>query len=67
MIGREQIAELAELYSEFHAALDPFAPSTLAAEKAFYHALHAAHAADLPFPEFRRYAVWQCKLYLRKN
>ena len=70
MISREQIAELSELYSEFHAALDPFTPVALAAEKAFYerlHTLQAAHAADLPFPEFRRYAIWQCKLYLRKN
>ena len=67
---REQIAGLAELYSDFHAALDPFAPETLAAETAFYErlqTLYAAHAADLPFPEVRRYAVWQCKLYLRRN
>ena len=70
MISREQIAELAELYSEFHAALDPFTSEALVAERDFYErlrTLHASHAADLPFSEFRHYAVWQCKLYLRKN
>jgi hypothetical protein len=70
VIPREEIALLAELYSDFHAALDPVAPKTAAAEKAFYErlqTLHATHAADVPFQEFRRYAVWQCKLYLRRN
>ena len=70
MISKEQIAALAELYSEFHAALDPFSPNALHAEAAFFErlqSLHAAQAPDLPFPEFRRYAVWQCKLYLRRN
>ena len=70
MISRDQIAELFKLYSEFHGAIDPFAPDVLKAEESFYerlHSLHSTHAADVPFAEFRRYAVRQCKLYLRKN
>ncbi|MBI4026695.1 MAG: hypothetical protein HY360_17055 [Verrucomicrobia bacterium] len=50
MISRKQVAELVRWYSEFHGAIDPFAPEILKAEKAFFEklkSLHAAHAADL--------------------
>ena len=70
MISPEQRERLAQLYGQFHAALDPFHPEVHRAEKDFYemlHVLHAAHAADVSFDEFRRYAVHECKLYLRKN
>lgn len=70
MISPEQRAQLAELYGRFHSALDPFEPGVRQAEEAFYkllHTLHPTHAADVSFDEFRRYAVYQCKLYLRKN
>ena len=70
MISQEQIAQLVRLYAEFHGAIDPTEPAVLKAEEGFYtllRSLHDTHAADLPFHEFRRYAVRQCKLYLRKN
>ena len=70
MISKEQIAELVNLYSEFHGAIDPLAPEVVKSEEAFYEllrSLRVTHAPDLPFQEFRRYAVRQCKLYLRKN
>ncbi len=70
MISSEQKVRLAELYGQFHAALDPFDPGVRRAEKEFYaslRTLHVSHAADVPFDEFRRYAVYQCKLYLRNN
>ena len=70
MISPEQQSRLAELYGLFHAAIDPFDPEVRQAEKDFYEllgTLHASHAADVPFDEFRRCTVYQCKLYLRKN
>ncbi len=70
MISKEQIAELFRLYSEFHGALDPFASDVLKSEEAFYQllrSLHATHAPDMSFQDFRRYAMRQCKLYLRNN
>ena len=70
MISSDQLAKLVALYSEFHQALDPFQPSVLKAEVEFFEmlrSLHATHAPDVPFDEFRRYAVKQCKLYLWKN
>ena len=70
MISSDQRDRLAVLYGRFHAALDPFNPEVRQAEKEFHellHTLHGTHAADVPFDEFRRYAVYQCKLYLRKN
>ena len=70
MISQEQSAELVRLYSLFHGAIDPTEPAVLKAEEEFHallRALHNTHAADLPFHEFRRYAVRQCKLSLRKN
>jgi hypothetical protein len=70
MISREQLEELARLYDQFHGAFDPFLPEVLDAERVFFdklHSLHASHAADLPFQEFRRYAVQKCKEHLRHN
>jgi hypothetical protein len=70
LISQEQRARLGELYAQFHAALDPFHPEVRRAEKAFYEmldTLHQTHAADVSFDEFRRFAVSECKLYLRKN
>ena len=70
MISPEQRSRLALLYDQFHAALDPFNPLVRQAEADFYEllrTLHSSHAADIPYDEFRRYAVYQCKLYLRKN
>ncbi|PYJ03868.1 MAG: hypothetical protein DME25_11065 [Verrucomicrobia bacterium] len=70
MISDDQIARLVELYSEFHHALDPFAPRVLEAERQFFEllrTLHVTHAPDVPYDEFRRYAVRKCKLYLSKN
>lgn len=54
----------------FTGAIDPTEPSVLRAEEEFYRLLrplHTTHAADLPYDDFRHYAVRQCKLYLRKN
>ena len=70
MIPESQFARLVALYSEFHQALDPFHPEVLKAENEFFellHSLHITHAVDLPYDDFRRYAVRQCKLYLWKN
>ena len=70
MISQEQLLELVRLYSEFHGAIDPTEPAVLTAEEQFHlllKSLHVTHAPDLPFQEFRRYAVRQCKLFLRKN
>jgi hypothetical protein len=70
VISKEQIAELVRVYSEFHGAIDPTEPAVLRAEAAFFallRSLHSTHAAEVPFHEFRRHAVQQCKLYLRKN
>jgi len=67
LISKEQIAELVRLYSEFHGAIDPTAPAVLQFEREFYallHTLHTSHAPDLPFNEFRRHAVRECKLFL---
>ena len=70
MISREQIEELARLYDQFHSAFNPFLPEVLEAEQAFFEklqTLHATQAADVPFHEFRRYAVQKCKEHLRHN
>ena len=70
MIAEEQLRELYQLYDIFHGALDPLAAEVLAAERAFFEkleSLHSIHAIDVPFHEFRRYAVRKCKEYLRKN
>ena len=68
MIAKEQIEELVRLYDQFHGAFDPLLPEVLEAERAFFEklqTLHATHAADLPFHEFRRYALQKCKDHLR--
>jgi hypothetical protein len=68
MISQAQIEELVRLYDQFHGAFNPLLPEVLAAEHAFFEklqTLHATHAADVPFHEFRRYAVMKCKEYLR--
>jgi hypothetical protein len=70
LISNEQLAELVRLYSDFHSAIDPTDPAVIEAERqffAFLHKLHEVHASELPFHEFRRYAVRECKLFLRKN
>lgn len=70
MISEAQLSELVRLYSEFHGAIDPTAEAVLRAEDQFFanlKSLHASHAADVSFDEFRRHAVRQCKLFLRKN
>jgi hypothetical protein len=62
MISREQVAELVALYSLFHGAIDPFDPAVVEAEQGFHaklESLHQAHAADVPFVDFRRYAIRQ--------
>ena len=68
MIATEQLEELVRLYDQFHGAFNPFLPEVLEAERAFFEklqTLHATHAADVPFHEFRHYAVQKCKDYLR--
>ena len=70
MIPESQLARLIALYSEFHRALDPFHPAVIKAETEFFEllqSLHTTRAFDVPYDEFRRYAVRQCKLYLWKN
>jgi hypothetical protein len=70
VISKEQLTELVRLYSEFHSAIDPTAAPVLQAENEFFallHQLHITHAPELPFNEFRRYAIRECKLFLRKN
>ena len=70
MISEAQVRELFHLYDQFHGALNPLAPEILEAERAFFaklESLHTTHAPDVPFHEFRRYAVRKCKEYLRKN
>ncbi|PWU18694.1 MAG: hypothetical protein C5B50_08340 [Verrucomicrobia bacterium] len=53
MIPEAQIARLVALYSEFH-------QDVIKAEKQFFEllrTLHSAHAPDLSYDDFRRYAV----------
>ena len=69
MISKEQIEVLVRLYDQFHGAFDPLLPEVLEAERAFFEklqTLHATHAADVPFREFRRYAVEKCNEHLRQ-
>ena len=57
------------LYDQFHGAFAPLLPEVMEAERAFFEqllTLHATHAADVPFNEFRRHAVQKCKDFLRK-
>ncbi|MFZ4694574.1 MAG: hypothetical protein ACOYMV_05540 [Verrucomicrobiia bacterium] len=70
VIPPTDVAELARLYDGFAHALDPFAPERDAAEEAFCRALErlrCTHAPTQPMDVFRREAVRQCRLYLRKN
>ncbi len=70
MIPAENIKELAELYDQFAHALDPFSEQRDKAEDAFYvlmEKLKFTHAPTSDAREFRREAVRQCKLFLKKN
>jgi hypothetical protein len=70
MIPVEAIARLAELFDRYNNALDPFSEDCRRAKREFdEHAanLHAAHAPDLNFLDFRFELVRQCRDYLRKN
>ena len=70
MIPAEKIAELAELYDRFAHALDPFSEDRDKAEDAFYlmlDYLRSVYAPRADAREFRREAVRQCKLFLKKN
>ena len=70
MIPAEEIAKLAELYDRFAHALDPFSEDRDRAEDAFYvklEYLRCLHAGNADLREFRREAVRQCKLFLKKN
>ncbi len=70
MIPAEKIAELAELYDRFAHALDPFSEDRDKAEEAFYlklDDLRRVYSAQIDPREFRREAVRQCKLFLKKN
>ena len=70
MISREQLARLAELYDQYQNSLRPLAPARTEAGHAFKEllaSLHAAHAADVPFDQFRRESINRCREYLRKN
>ena len=65
-----EIKALAELYDRFAHALDPYSLDRDRAEDEFYRyleQLHCRYAPTAPMPEFRREAVRQCKLYLKKN
>ena len=70
MIPSESIKELAELYDQFAHALDPFSEQRDKAEDAFFlllEKLRLTHAPMSDAREFRREAVRQCKLFLKKN
>ena len=70
MIPAEEIAELAELYDRFAHALDPFSEDRDRAEHSFYvklEHLRCLYAQQAESREFRREAVRQCKLFLKKN
>lgn len=70
MIPAEEIAKLAELYDRFAHALDPFSEERDRAEAAFFQMLEelrTSHAPRSEVREFRREALRQCKLFLKKN
>lgn len=70
MIPVKQLARLAELYDQYQHSLKPLSAERAAAGRSFKQlltTLHAAHAADLEFDAFRRFAIEQCREYLRKN
>lgn len=70
MIPAEEIEKLAELYDGFAHALDPFSEERDKAEDEFYQKLQylkSLHAPTADLREFRREALRQCKLFLKKN
>jgi hypothetical protein len=70
MISREQLAKLADLYDQYQNSLLPLSQSRIESGKRFkemLETLYATHAPDLPFDNFRRAAIEQCREYLRKN
>jgi len=70
MISVEHIARLAESFDRYNNALDPLSEDCRRAKQQFDELadrLHAAHAPDVNFLEFRYELVRQCRDYLRKN
>ena len=70
MIPLEQIAAAAELFDRYNNALDPLSPECRLAKERLdelISGLHAVHAADMAFLDFRYELVKQCREYLRKN
>jgi hypothetical protein len=70
MIPVEQLAPLAELYDRYNNAFDPLSQDCREAKAEFDQtlaSLHAAHAADLKFSDFRIGLIRNCRDYLRKN
>ncbi len=70
MISVDHIARLAELFDRYNNALDPFSEDCRQAKRGFDELvgnLHATHAPESKFPEFRYELVRQCRDYLRKN
>jgi len=70
MISVEHIARLAELFDRYNNALDPFSEDCRQAKRAFDELvgnLHATHAPEVKFPEFRYELVCQFRDYRRKN
>ena len=70
MIPLSRIARLAELYDRYNNAFDPLSAGCNRARKEFEElvaSLHAAHAPDFDFGQFRYELVQRCREYLRKN
>ena len=70
MISVEHIARLAEFFDRYNNALDPLSEDCRQAKVQFdelAESLHAAHAPDVNFLDFRYELVRQCRDYLRKN
>lgn len=70
MIAREQLAQLAELYDQYQNSLRPLSRERVEAGRLFKERLanlHAAHAPDISFDDFRRETVGHCRDYLRRN
>lgn len=70
MIPKEQLALLAEFYSQYQHSLKPLSPERAAAGRAFkelFAQLHSTHAPDVPVDTFRRGTVERCRDYLRSN
>lgn len=70
MIPIERIAPLSVHYDRYNNALDPLSENALEAKRLFDKSvadLHEAHAADIPFLDFRYELIQWCREYLRKN